>query len=160
MIKLLLTGAALLVVGALAYTPALTQTADETKSAASKSSAPKRFGPKGAASKRARLKLDKDGRPLSTKSLAARTALCRADCRPGNYNRKTGIGIHGVYRSYATFDPTLMSVEGKRQFADCVRVCLAPLPAVYIQRAVFATGVNSWFGKSKESCLDCHVKGH
>jgi hypothetical protein len=103
--------------------------------------------------------VDKDGRPVSTKSVAARTALCRADCSPKHYDPKTGIGIHGIYRAYRQFDPQLVSVEGRRQYADCVSRCLAPLPEVYVQRPLFAMGL-SWFGKSKQSCLDCHVKGH
>jgi hypothetical protein len=135
--KLSLVGAALVVVGSLTYTPAFTQDAKGTKRTASSAA---------------------DGRPVSTKSVASRTALCKADCRPENYN-DSGIGIHGLYRSYSKFDPHLVSVEGKKQYAECVQKCLAPLPTVYVQRAVFAMGIN-WFGKTKQSCLDCHVKGH
>src|SRR5689334_19981284 len=48
-------------------------------------------------------RLDKDGRPLSPKSTAERTALCRADCKPNNY-KECGTwgctGMHGLYRDY------------------------------------------------------------
>jgi hypothetical protein len=133
--KLLFACVALIVAGSLAFTMALAQ--ERTKRAAPKSA---------------------DGRPVSTKSVAARTALCRADCRP-NALKESGIGIHGHYRAYNQFDPHLTSVEGRKQFAECVQKCVAPLPPIYVQRLVFATGAN-WFGKSKQSCLDCHAKGH
>jgi hypothetical protein len=149
--RLLLTAVALIVVGSLAYTPALTQETKATKTGEAKAA-------KSAAPKSAAPKLDKDGRPLSPKSAAERTALCKADCTPNNY-KQSGIGIHGIYRSYAEWDPHLVSPEGKRQFAECVKKCVDPLPAIYVQRAVFAAGLG-WFGKSKESCLDCHAKGH
>jgi hypothetical protein len=147
--KLLLTAVALVVFGCLVQTSAFTQTADETKSAAAKPATPKR----------STIRIDKDGRPLSPKSAASRNALCRADCSPKKYDSKTGVGIHGIYRSYHEFDPNLVSVEGKKQYAECVRLCAAPLPNIYVQRAVFGAGM-SWFGKSKEGCLDCHAKGH
>jgi hypothetical protein len=90
------------------------------------------------------------------KGAAAKAALCRADCRPGNY-QASGIGMHGLYRAYDKFDPQLVSIEGRKQYAECVAHCTAPLPSVYIQRPIFAMGL-SWFGKSASSCLDCHAK--
>jgi hypothetical protein len=131
--RLLLAGVALIVAGSLAYTPALTKEAKKTKSAAS-------YG------------------TVSKKSVAARTALCRADCRPDNL-QPSGVGMHGFYRAYNKFDPHLTSIEGRKQYAECVKKCVDPLPDVYVQRPIFAMGLN-WFGRSKESCLDCHAKGH
>jgi len=139
--RLLLIGAALSVALSLAYAPALAEKVKGAKSAASRSA---------------------DARPVSKKSVAARTALCRADCRPNNYKECPTwgcIGMHGLYRSYNSFDPNLTSPEGRRAFAECVKKCVDPLPEVYIQRPIFAMGFN-WFGKSKEGCLDCHAKGH
>jgi hypothetical protein len=135
--KLWLAGVALIVAGSLAYTPALTREAKGTKSAASRSA---------------------ESRPVSKKSAAARTALCKADCRPNNL-QQSGVGMHGLYRAYNTFDPHLTSIEGRKQYAECVKKCVDPLPDVYVQRPIFALGLN-WFGKSKKSCLDCHAKGH
>lgn len=149
--KLLLQGVMLLVAGSLVYTPAHTQDSIATKKEIAATEAPKvrrRSKPRSS-----------DGRPVSTRSTAFRTNLCRADCSPKKYDQKSGVGIHGIYRSYHTTDPNLVSVEGKQQYAECVSKCLAPLPTVYVQRAVFGMGIN-WFGKSKQSCLDCHIKGH
>ena len=112
-----------------------------------------------ALAKDAKPRIDKDGRPVSTRSLSFRTNLCKADCSPKKYDAKTGIGIHGIYRGYQQYDPQLTSVRGKKEYAECVSTCLAPLPSVYIQRPLLSMG-GSWFGKSKDSCLDCHVKGH
>jgi len=148
--KLLVAGLALVVAGSVAFTMALAQDA-------AKSDAPK------TAVKRVAPKRSDDGRPVSKKSAAARTALCKADCRPNNY-KDCGtwgcVGMHGLYRDYDKYDPQLKCIEGQKQYAQCVQKCVDPLPAVYIQRAVFGMGVTSWFGKSKESCLDCHAKGH
>jgi hypothetical protein len=130
--KLLLAGIALVLAGPLAFTPALTQEVKRAKEPATYT--------------------------VSKKSAAARTALCKADCRPGNY-QASGVGIHGLYRSYNQTDPHLTSIEGRKQFAECVKKCTDPLPPVYVQRAVFGLGLN-WFGKTKQSCLDCHSKGH
>ena len=87
----------------------------------------------------------------SKKSLASRTKLCKADCLPDN--------IHGLYKSYHTTDPKLVGVDGKKQYAQCVKSCLGPLPPIYVQRAVFALGIK-WFGQTRESCLDCHERGY
>ena len=135
--KLLLTAVASIVAGALAFTPALTQETKASKSAKSRSA---------------------DSRPVSTKSAASRNALCKADCRPNNL-RPSGVGMHGLYRSYNTVDPHLTSVEGRMQYAECVKKCVDPLPDIYVQRSVFGMGLD-WFGKTKRSCLDCHAKGH
>jgi len=109
------------------------------------------------------IKPSKDGSyTVSKKSVASRTALCKADCRPNNY-KDCGtwgcVGMHGLYRSYNKDDPELKSIKGQKDFALCVATCLAPLPPVYVQRAVFGLGL-SWFGKKKEGCLDCHAAGH
>jgi hypothetical protein len=145
--KFVFAAVALVVVGSLAYTPGLTQEAKGTKSAASKSTA-----------SRSTVSKSTEGRPVSKKSLASRTAVCRADCLPNNL-QPSGIGVHGLYRPYNSFDPHLTSIEGRKQYAECVQKCLAPLPPVYVQRAVFALGLN-WFGMTKESCLNCHSMGH
>jgi hypothetical protein len=162
--KLLLLAFALIAIGSWADSPALTQEKSqdnkEAASAATKpessTAAPKRTTPKPAA-----LRIDpKDGRPLSPKSAASRMALCRADCRPGNYNPSSGVGIHGIYRKFADYDPHLTSAEGKKSYAECVKKCSDPLPAIYVQRAYFGAGMTSWFGMTKETCLNCHSKGH
>lgn len=43
-------------------------------------------------------------------------------------------------------------------YAECVRLCLAPLPSFYVQRPIIESG-GSWFGKTKADCLTCHAKG-
>ena len=82
-------------------------------------------------------------------SAAARTTACRADCLPQN--------THGLYKFYHREDPTLMSVAGKKMYADCVRICLAPLPAVYVQRPLLEGG-GIWFGSNAADCQTCHVQ--
>jgi hypothetical protein len=88
------------------------------------------------------------------RSASARTALCKADCLPDN-DHKNGIGMHGLYRSYSRWDPHLVSPEGKKEYAECVRACAAPLPSVYVQRLIFAMGMK-WFGMTQQTCFDCH----
>lgn len=83
------------------------------------------------------------------RSVAARTAACKKTCSPQEH--------HGLYRSYHTTDPGLMSVAGRKDYAQCVRVCLAPLPSFYVQQFVFSMGLK-WFGQTPETCLGCHVK--
>ena len=83
-------------------------------------------------------------------SVGSRTAACKTDCRTGN--------LHGLYRSYNTADPNLTSPEGQKMFAECVKLCLAPLPAFYVQRSIIESG-GSWFGKTKADCLGCHATG-
>src|SRR5215813_7571827 len=61
----------------------------------------------------------------SRKSVESRSAACRADCRSGN--------THGMYKAYADADPNLTSPEGRKMYDQCVRLCLAPLPANYFQ---------------------------
>jgi hypothetical protein len=139
--KLLLAGGALFLAMSVAVTLALAEPAKRKKSAASGSDA---------------------SYTVSKKSVAARTALCRADCRPNNYKDCPSwgcAGMHGLYRAYSKTDPHLTSPEGRKQYAECVQKCVAPLPSVYIQRPFFAMGLY-WFGKTKESCLSCHARGH
>ena len=170
--SLLLMGSTLIVMAAWAATPALTQNAQPAKT--EDAAAAKPANGKPADAKPAEIKpharpkaargpvsqpVDAQGRPVSTKSVAARTALCKADCSPAKYDDKTSVGIHGIYRSYQQFDPQLKSVEGQRSYNECVQKCVAPLPEVYVQRAIFAAGL-SWFGKTNKDCLDCHEKGH
>jgi hypothetical protein len=83
-------------------------------------------------------------------SAGSRSAACKSDCRTGN--------LHGIYRAYNTADPNLTSPEGKKMFAECVQLCLAPLPAIYVQRSIIESG-GSWFGKTKADCLGCHAQG-
>ena len=87
--KRLVAGLALVVASSVAFTMALAQ--DATRSGAPKT-AVKRAAPKSS-----------DGRPVSKKSAAARTALCKADCRPNTY-KDCGtwgcVGMHGLYRDY------------------------------------------------------------
>jgi hypothetical protein len=84
------------------------------------------------------------------RSVGARTAACKLDCSAGN--------LHGTYRAYGSIDPQLKSPEGKKLFAECVRLCLDPLPTIYVQRPIIEAG-GSWFGKTKSDCLGCHAVG-
>jgi hypothetical protein len=84
------------------------------------------------------------------RSVGARTAACRSDCTAGN--------LHGNYRAYGASDPQLKSPEGKKLFAECVRLCLDPLPGTYAQK-IFVENGGSWFGKTKADCLGCHAEG-
>jgi hypothetical protein len=84
------------------------------------------------------------------RSAASRTAACRADCRAGN--------THGLYRVYNSADPELKSPEGQKMYAECVRLCVAPLPASYFQKGIIEAGL-PWFGKFKSDCMGCHATG-
>ncbi len=152
--KLLLAALSLLLLGSLAATPALMQNAKAQEAAPVDPGKP-------APIRHARKTqpVDSQGRPLSTVPASKRIALCKADCTPNNYKASTGIGIHGIYRSYAEFDPQIKSAEGIASFNECVKKCSDPLPEKYVQRAVFGLGLN-WFGHTKQSCLDCHARGH
>jgi len=83
-------------------------------------------------------------------SVGARTAACKLDCTAGNLN--------GNYRPYGSSDPQLKSPEAQKLFAECVRLCLDPLPGIYVQKSIIESG-GSWFGKTKSDCLGCHAVG-
>ena len=83
-------------------------------------------------------------------SVGARTAACKKDCSAGH--------LHGTYRAYGSSDPELKSPEGRKLFAECVQLCLDPLPSIYAQKP-FIEGGGSWFGKTKSDCLSCHAVG-
>ena len=83
-------------------------------------------------------------------TLASRTATCKADCSAGN--------THGVYRVYNTADPHLKSPEGRKLYAECVRLCLDPLPTFYVWKPIVESG-GSVFGKTKADCMGCHAAG-
>jgi hypothetical protein len=83
-------------------------------------------------------------------SLRARTAACRKDCSAGS--------LHGTYRAYGANDPQLKSPEGRKLYAECVRLCLDPLPGFYVQKSIVEGG-GSWFGMTKTDCLGCHAAG-
>ena len=83
-------------------------------------------------------------------SVGARTAACKLDCSAGN--------LHGTYRAYGSSDPQLKSPEGRKLYAECVRLCLDPLPGTYVQKSIIESG-GSWFGKTKSDCLGCHAVG-
>jgi hypothetical protein len=85
-----------------------------------------------------------------SRSVGARTAACKLDCSAGN--------LHGTYRAYGAIDPQLKSPESKKMFAECVRLCLDPLPTIYVQKPIVEAG-GSWFGKTKTDCLGCHAVG-
>jgi hypothetical protein len=85
-----------------------------------------------------------------SRSIGARTAACKLDCRAGN--------LHGNYRPYGSADPQLKSPEGRKLYAECVRLCLDPLPGTYAQKVFIESG-GSWFGKTKSDCLGCHAAG-
>lgn len=86
---------------------------------------------------------------VATRTAASRTAACKADCRPGH--------THGLYRPYNVADPNLVSPEGRKMYAECVRICLAPLPTSYFQKPIIKAGL-PWFGKYASDCFDCHAK--
>ena len=90
------------------------------------------------------------GKNGASRSPAARMALCKSDCLPEN--------THGLYKSYHATDPNLVGLDGKKQYAECVQKCFIPLPEFYVQKPLFAMGLD-WFGKSADSCYDCHTKG-
>ena len=83
-------------------------------------------------------------------SLGARTAACKKDCSAGH--------LHGTYRAYGATDPELKSPEARKLYAECVRLCLDPLPTTYVQRSIIESG-GSWFGQTKADCLGCHAAG-
>ena len=83
-------------------------------------------------------------------SLASRTATCKADCRSGS--------PHGVYRAYNEFDPNLKTPEGRKLYAECVRLCVDPLPEFYVWKPIIESG-GSVFGKTKADCMGCHGSG-
>jgi hypothetical protein len=85
-----------------------------------------------------------------SRSVGARTAACKLDCSAGN--------LHGNYRPYGSSDPQLKSPEGQKLFAECIRLCLDPLPGTYAQKSIIESG-GSWFGKTKTDCLGCHAEG-
>jgi hypothetical protein len=85
-----------------------------------------------------------------SRSAGARTAACKLDCSSGN--------LHGNYRSYGASDPELKSPEARKLYAECVRLCLDPLPGIYVQKSIIESG-GSWFGKTKADCLGCHAEG-
>ena len=87
---------------------------------------------------------------MPSRSVAARTAACKLDCSSGN--------LHGTYRIYGASDPQLKSPEAQKLFAECVRLCLDPLPGIYVQKSIIESG-GSWFGKTKSDCLGCHAVG-
>src|ERR1700681_2336679 len=84
------------------------------------------------------------------RSAASRTAACRADCRAGN--------THGLYRAYNSADPGLKSPEAQKMYAECGRLCSAPLPASYFQKGIIEAGL-PWFGKFKSDCMEGHTTG-
>jgi len=92
------------------------------------------------------------GEPVKkvNRSVGARTAACKLDCSAGN--------LHGTYRVYGAIDPQLKSPESKKLYAECVRLCLDPLPTIFVQKPIIEAG-GSWFGKTKTDCLGCHAVG-
>lgn len=87
---------------------------------------------------------------MKSRSVGARTAACKLDCSAGH--------LHGTYRIYGSSDPELKSPEGRKLFAECVRLCLDPLPDFYLQKSIVEGG-GSWFGQRKADCLGCHAVG-
>src|SRR5690348_4748450 len=61
---------------------------------------------------------------IRAKPLGVRTAACKSDCSVGN--------LHGTYRPYGSADPQLKSLEGRKMFNECVKLCLDPLPGIYV----------------------------
>jgi len=127
----------LILAASLTYTPAFTQDAAGTKKEEAKPA------------EGATLKPNKNAKILS-RSVGARTAACKLDCSAGH--------LHGTYRIYGSSDPELKSPESRKLFAECVRLCLDPLPSIYVQKPFVESG-GSWFGKTKADCLGCHAVG-
>ena len=84
-------------------------------------------------------------------TVATRTAACKLDCSSDS--------LHGFYRAYGTSDPQLKSPEGQKLYAECVQLCLDPLPGWYFQKSTIESG-GSWLGKRKADCLGCHAVGN
>jgi hypothetical protein len=157
--KGLLTSAALILAGSLAFTSAFTQDApgvkkDQAKSAGSSASnTAENAKPKRTAARRVPKIDPADGKQISPYTLAERTANAKKDCAPG-------IGTHGVYRGYSQWDPELKSIEGRKLFEACIKRGLEPAPWFAVHRTAYAIGIQSVFGKTKEDCLKCHSKGY
>ena len=83
-------------------------------------------------------------------TLASRTAICKEDCGAS--------GRHGTYRPYHLADPTLKTPEGRKLYAECVRLCLDPLPTFHIWKPIIESG-GSVVGMSKADCMRCHAEG-
>ena|SRR5436190_6619123 len=132
-----LIAVALILGASLTYTSAFTQNAPDTKKEEAK--------PAEVATPKPNKSVK-----MSSRSVGARTAACKLDCSSGH--------LHGTYRSYGSSDPELKSPEAKKLFAECVRLCLDPLPTIYVQRPIIESG-GSWFGKTKADCLGCHAVG-
>lgn len=81
---------------------------------------------------------------------ASRAAACRADCKTG--------GVHGAYRAYSKVDPELKSPEGRKLYAECVRLCSDPLPEFHIWKPIIESGGTA-MGMTKAECLGCHAPG-
>jgi hypothetical protein len=139
--KLLFVCVALLVAGSFTFTPAFTQDTQQAKPKPARSA-------ERAASTNPHLQTVRR-RPVNT-SVGARTAACRKDCSSGN--------LHGTYRAYGANDPKLVSPEARKLYAECVRLCLDPLPGFYVQQSIIESG-GSWFGQTKADCLGCHAQG-
>lgn len=142
--KLLFACVAMLVAGSFTFTPAFTQDTTETKPK------PARSAKRAAATTSDAAHAQTVRRRPVNMSVGARTAACRKDCSSGN--------LHGTYRAYGAHDPKLVSPEGRKLYAECVRLCLDPLPATYVQRSIIESG-GSWFGQTKADCLGCHAQG-
>jgi len=134
-----LTAGALILGGSLTFTSAFTQDAPATKKTEEARPAPG-----------ATVKSSLSRKLMPSRSVGARTAACKLDCSAGH--------LHGTYRSYGAIDPELKSPEARKLFAECVRLCLDPLPTIYVQRPIIEAG-GSWFGETKSDCLGCHAVG-
>jgi hypothetical protein len=81
---------------------------------------------------------------------ASRMAVCKADCGAN--------GLHGRYRPYHLADPNLRTPEGKKLYAECVQLCIDPLPEFHVWKAIIESG-GSVVGMTKEDCMRCHSPG-
>ena len=80
----------------------------------------------------------------------SRTAVCKADC--------SAAGRHGTYRPYHRADPDLKTPEGRKLYAECVQLCVAPLPTFHVWKTIIESG-GSVVGMTKEDCMRCHSPG-
>jgi len=87
---------------------------------------------------------------MPSRSVGPRTAACSWIAAPATSMELTESTAHPTQSS----NP----LKGGSCFAECVQLCLDPLPSIYAQKP-FIEGGGSWFGKTKSDCLSCHAVG-
>ncbi len=90
-------------------------------------------------------------RSLRRRAVAARTAACKKDCSSG--------ALHGTYRAYGANDPQLKSPEGRTLYNECVRLCLDPLPGIFVQKPIIEARRQPGSEMKKADCLGLPRQG-